>query len=136
MHSSNGQYTVKVGYHYWTSHNSIRGEDNEARGWNKLWNLKLPHKVRIFLWRFCKTNILVKKLLRGKGVPNPITCPMCEVGIEHVLHLFFDCPFAKQCWITVGLEFDMREVESGPGWLLKKLSEDTNDNLVRIATVF
>lgn len=66
MHSSNGRYTVKTGYHYWVSQNFNMDGDANVIGWNRLWNLNLPHKLKTFLWRFCKNNIPVRKLLRGK----------------------------------------------------------------------
>lgn len=53
---------------------------------------------------------------------------MCTGDIEHLLHLFFDCIFARSCWQHIGLNYDMREVESAPEWFLNKLSTESNDN--------
>lgn len=107
----------------------------QSKGWNRIWNLKVPHKIKIFLWRLCRNNVPVRNLLRHKGVPVPIGCVKCEGDIEHLLHLFFDCGFAQECWQQVGLNFDMREVESAPEWVLSKLSNETEDNLVNISVV-
>ena len=112
--SFNGQYSVKSAYHYWLSSSNLMINADNSKGWKRLWNLNLPHKIKIFLWRFCKNNIPVRYLLRSKGVLNPITCPMCEGDIEHLLHVFFDCTFAQQCWSTAGLNLDMRLVDSAP----------------------
>lgn len=71
----------------------------------------------------------------SKGVRVPISCTMCTGDIEHLLHLFFDCSFAKSCWQYMGLQYDMRTVESAPEWFLNKLHTETSDNLIRIATV-
>lgn len=60
---------------------------------------------------------------------------MCVGDIEHLLHLFFDCPYAQKCWQQVGLAYDMREVVSAPEWLLNRLSTESNDTLIKIATV-
>lgn len=35
----------------------------------------------------------------------------------------------------MGLYYDMREVESAPEWFLHKLSTESSDNLIKIATV-
>lgn len=86
--SNTGGYTVKTGYHWRVSQQPGVINDVNDRNWNKLWNLSLPHKMRTFLWRFCCNNIPVRNLLRGKGVATTIICPMCNVDVEHILHIF------------------------------------------------
>lgn len=60
---------------------------------------------------------------------------MCEVDIEHLLHVFFDCTYVKQCWLKVGMVFDMREVDSFPYRLLNKIGEEPHYTILKIATV-
>jgi len=34
-------------------------------------------------------------------------CPVCSLGSEEtLLHLFLDCPFAMDCWATLGLHIN------------------------------
>ena len=49
--------------------------------------------------------------------------------------MFFDCGFAQACWQKVELIYNMWEVESAPAWLLDKLSTESGDHLIKIATV-
>ncbi|XP_074377163.1 uncharacterized protein LOC141718682 [Apium graveolens] len=91
--------------------------------------------MKIFLWRFCRNNIPVRNHLRYKGVPVMILCPMCCVDVEHILHLFFDCIFARSCWQVAGIDYDMARVESGPEWLLNKLETSTQGECVKIVTI-
>lgn len=84
----------------------------QSEGWNKIWRLNIPHKIRVFLWRLCRNNIPVRNRLRYKGVDVSILCPMCDNDVEHLLHVFFDCQFASQCWAYAGLSYDMSLVES------------------------
>lgn len=130
--STNGQYTVKTGYRLWSDANLASSSIVQGSGWSKLWKLNIPHKVKIFLWRFCRNNIPVRKRLRTKGVMLPIICPMCDIDIEHMLHVFFDCPFATSCWEYVGLQYDMSLVEYAPEWLLQKLNSASHDELILI----
>lgn len=65
----------------------------------------------------------------------PIVCPMCDSDVEHLLHVFFDCPFAASCWQYVGLSLDMSMVEFAPDWLLQKLNGTGHDELLLIARV-
>lgn len=118
-HTVDGKYAVKSGYHFWL--NNSGNNRNRRTGWSELWKLEVPQKIKVFLWRFGRNNVSVRNLLRGKGVQLPIICPMCEKDVEHLLHLFFDCDFAKQCWSVVNLNFDMRNVENALDWLLQKL---------------
>lgn len=107
----------------------------QSKGWNKIWMLMIPQKIKILMWRLCRNNVPMRNILRGKGISVPISCPMCIGDIEHLLHLFFDCKFAKDCWRCVGLEYEMQIVENAPSWFLEKLASETHDNLVKIETV-
>lgn len=66
--STNGCYSVKTGYKHWKDCFADCFRPPSSTGWNKLWRVGLPHKIRMFLWRFCRNNVPVRKLLRGKGV--------------------------------------------------------------------
>lgn len=104
-------------------------------GWNKLWRLPIPHKMKIFLWRFCRNNIPVKDRLMQKGVVLPIMCPMCSIDVEHLLHVFFECDYARSCWHAVDLSYDMSEVVYAPEWLLYKLESSSQAEVIKISTV-
>lgn len=133
--TTNGGYTVKSGYHYWMNLNSEMPGNAFSKSWNRLWNLPIPHKIRTFLWHFCKNNVPVRKLLRSKGVGAPTICPMCDTDIEHLLHVFFDCKFASDCWQIAGLNFDILSVEWAPDWLLDKIMNENENTVVKIAEV-
>lgn len=60
---------------------------------------------------------------------------MCERDVGHMLHIFFDCDFAKNCWHSVGMELSMEEVDFAPDWLLERLSNEPHKKLITIATV-
>lgn len=117
-----GEYSVKTGYQYWSMQNPVNTGRLISEGWKNLWNVKVPHKFRTFLWRICNNTLHVRNVLRGKGVNTTIICPMCESDVEHLLHLFFDCPYAKECWVKANTIYNMQEVESAPNWLLERLS--------------
>lgn len=55
--------------------------------------------------------------------------------MEHLLHVFFDCMFANQCWSYVGSVFDMQSVEFAPDWFVQKFSSASSDELHLIARV-
>lgn len=135
LHTNNGCYSAKSGYHFWFNrhHDNIEADSNQ--GWRKLWKLQVPHKARFFLWRLCKNNIPTRNLLRGKGVQTTILCPFCNSDVEHLKHVFIECQFARRCWGLVDANIDTSEVEELPHWLLERLSLATNNQLVSITQV-
>lgn len=94
--------------------------------------MSIPHKIKIFVWRFCRNSVPVRSRLSAKGIHLPITCHMCNADVEHLLHIFFDCTFAKQCWHYMGFDLDMNSVEYTPDWLLDKLFNASGEELNKI----
>lgn len=105
------------------------------RGWRKLWQLEIPQKARVFLWRVCNNNVPTRNLLRGRGVTTTILCPMCGVDVEHLLHIFLDCEFTKACWRRMGWEFNALGIYDLSEWLLHCLATESKEKSVQIATV-
>ena len=133
--SNNGMYTAKGAYHFWYETNFGATNLPLSMGWKKIWHLSLPHKMKVFIWRLCRNAIPVRRRLSSKGLHIPITCPMCMQDIEHMLHLFYDCKFAQECWNHVGLVYDWSQVEVAQEWLLQKLSTANMDELLKICVV-
>lgn len=134
--TKDGKFSVKSGYHFWQStNNNAATHVLQSNGWQRLWNLNLPHKLKIFLWRFCRNTIPVRELLMGKGVNVPGICPMCITESESMVHVFFQCNFAMQCWQENRMNWDMHLVESAAYWLLHKLETENQCTLIKVATV-
>lgn len=131
--TKDGMYSVKSGNRFWHDNHSTCKRESSSSGWGKIWILEVPHKVRVFLWRICRNNIPVRNILRIKGIQTSIICPVCTNDVEHVLHVFLDCYFAKECWRILGLDFDTSQVETCSEWLLQRLVEKDNEHLVSIA---
>ena len=126
---------AKTGYQLWHARNIGVGSIAQSNGWSKLWNLDLPHKVKLFLWRFCRNTVPVRSRLSSKGVNLPLNCPMCNLMIEDLLHVFFICPFVVACWQYTGVSYDLSMEVSAPSWLLTKLGSFSCDELMNIAKV-
>ncbi|KAL5555881.1 hypothetical protein UlMin_038117 [Ulmus minor] len=68
------------------------------RWWQSLWNLKVPPKIKIFLWRLFQNAIPTRANLARRGIKLHKSCPRCGEVKETSLHTFFDCPFAQSLW--------------------------------------
>lgn len=69
--------------------------------WKSFWRLKLPDRLKHFLWRVIWNSLQTHSLLSRcmQGLPSNFnTCQVCGVAEETVVHLFLECPFAIYMW--------------------------------------
>ncbi|GMP77627.1 hypothetical protein CsSME_00033839 [Camellia sinensis var. sinensis] len=79
---------------------SLQGTDAIEEDWNWLWKLRLPQKLKIFLWTVRHGKLLTNYMRVKRGLTNDSTCPSCS-GIEDLNHLFRECYKAKDVWIKL-----------------------------------
>ncbi|KAL5541131.1 hypothetical protein UlMin_043417 [Ulmus minor] len=99
-----GSYTVKSGYKLACDLNNPIFDSTSAGGsnwWTTLWTLKLPPKIKIFLWRSCLNALPTKDNLVKRGIKTLQSCPRCGEVQESVLHVFFECIYAR---LSMGIE--------------------------------
>ncbi|KAJ1689899.1 hypothetical protein LUZ63_014054 [Rhynchospora breviuscula] len=73
-----------------------------------LWKLKVPPKVRIFLWLVLLDRILTQQNLMLRNWPTISTCKCCSTDcLETSVHLSIECDFAKQIWTLVRSRFNL-----------------------------
>jgi hypothetical protein len=74
-----------------------------------IWQSRCTPRVKFFAWLILVDRLNTKDMLQRRHLNiegNPI-CIMCNLGeLETTEHLFFDCPFAKECWSTIGISWD------------------------------
>jgi hypothetical protein len=76
-----------------------------------IWKIKVPLKIKIFMWFLHRKVILTKdNLLKCNWHGNP-TCVFCD-KVELIQHLFFDCPMAKIVWRLVHMTFGLPLLKS------------------------
>ena len=63
--------------------------------------MKLPAKVRIFLWRLAHDSL---PTIKRKHVDLDTLCPVCRRLDEDGGHIFLKCKFVKQVWRSMNLE--------------------------------
>lgn len=89
-----GVFTVKSGYR------QLAGECDTADApfWKKIWNLMVPGKVKVLLWRVCRLCLPTATSLNDKKVDIDRKCTWCRVEDESTRHVLFECSFARQVW--------------------------------------
>nr|KYP63926.1 Putative ribonuclease H protein At1g65750 family [Cajanus cajan] len=93
-----GSYTVRSAYKGYLQHCLSMGNLNVPGPWKNIWNLRIPHKIKHFIWRLMRDILPTRPNLQKKGIRCPSTCFRCNTDIENTWHTFFSCPSAKLCW--------------------------------------
>ena len=66
--------------------------------------------MKFFAWLILVDRLNTKSMLRRRhlDVQDDAICVMCDSGEEeNIDHLFFDCEFAKECWATIHIDWDV-----------------------------
>ncbi|KAA3482102.1 reverse transcriptase [Gossypium australe] len=66
--------------------------------YRKLWNLQLPSKIIITVWRLSWNFIPNRHTLLLRKVVSDSSCPQCRSAEEDRLHIFKQCPATVQTW--------------------------------------
>ncbi|XP_073121701.1 uncharacterized protein [Henckelia pumila] len=95
--NNNGLYTVKSGYKLFVSNSEVIAQDLEV-DWKQIWRLKIPGKVKNFIWRTLSHCLPTRMELRSKHINCLEWCPMCNNHPETGIHVLVHCPFARSVW--------------------------------------
>ena len=105
LHNREGKYKVKSGYHLAKQLEREAESQREcSKGvdvnpvWCKLWKLKLPNKIKIFMWRACHNILPTSENLVRRRVIDDSTCELCQREMESVLHVLWECNVAMHVW--------------------------------------
>ncbi|KAL4309243.1 hypothetical protein GQ457_01G013830 [Hibiscus cannabinus] len=102
-----GIYTPRSGYKLLLETMSIsRTMNNEPRFsafYRLLWELNMPAKCKIFMWRLSKNFMPTFANLQHRHLQVRNTCPLCESAADTVAHMVFSCPIVLQILASVGL---------------------------------
>uniref|UniRef100_A0A803PWE1 Reverse transcriptase zinc-binding domain-containing protein n=1 Tax=Cannabis sativa TaxID=3483 RepID=A0A803PWE1_CANSA len=85
--------------------------------WNKLWKIRVPPKVKDFIWRASSNCLPTTTLLRTKHVNVSDCCLLCKLDRETTFHCLVECQFAKLCWLHTGIDTSNVQMVTFPGWL-------------------
>ena len=98
--SKDGQYSVKLGYQLLCAKEnsgSASGSTNEVnkKMWSGLWRLKVPNKIKTFVWRACTESFPTLVNLARRKVVLSNSCISCNREPEIVIHSLWGCEKVK-----------------------------------------
>ncbi|KAH9742605.1 hypothetical protein KPL70_003002 [Citrus sinensis] len=108
-----GLYSVKSGYQLALKikfPEPPTGSAGASQGWQNIWKLNLPGKIKNFVWKAAK-NLLptAENLWRRKILQEPI-CTICKAGREDIFHALMECNLARKIWRCTNLEAAVQTV--------------------------
>jgi hypothetical protein len=104
------------------AYNYFRSQGPRALCFNVVWGSGITPKYCFVLWLAVKGKLLTRKKLHLKGQDR--LCPLCRIGEETGVHLFFQCSFAAQIWKYIknwlGLDREMATLNNNLKWPRKE----------------
>lgn len=67
--------------------------------WRMIWNLHVPHKVKILLWSAFLDVFPTRVNLQARGVDCPALYLFCNNVLENPSHCFIDYSAVRECWV-------------------------------------
>ncbi|KAL0318628.1 UNVERIFIED_CONTAM: putative mitochondrial protein [Sesamum angustifolium] len=97
--SSNGLFSVRSAYHLAVSMASQEGPSREqwcSGTWRKVWQARVPNKVKVFTWRAVRNILPTAVNLRRRMPFDEFFCPFCGCESETPIHTLLHCVFSRQ----------------------------------------
>ena len=71
--------------------------DRDEKSWSMLWKIKVPSKIRIFLWRLAHHSLPTTDILNERNMSTRDACPLC--GCEDSWrHALVACTMSRCVW--------------------------------------
>ena len=105
--TTSGEYSVSSAYALELKRQKPQdgGESSnseELKGmWRRIWKLKIPGKVRHFLWRACNETLPTSQNLQRRKIMVDPRCRICDGEVETTTHILWECPLANSVWSLV-----------------------------------
>lgn len=128
-------YTVKSAYNLIRDRPRVNQVNNDPKFWNKVWSLKIPLKVKHFLWRLIRDCLPTKDCLIQKKVMIDSKCPVCNLVNETATHVIVTCPVASLCWQYLGYNHNLHEDMTMQSWAEEVLQHSQRNVINKIFMV-
>ena len=104
-HTPDGMYSVKSAYQLLArelqqAQVGPSNPDTSKQLWNGIWKLKVPNKVRHFMWRASSESLPINFNLCTQHILLDNSCALCVDHPEDVLHCLWLCDYAKCIWLS------------------------------------
>lgn len=105
-HERHERFTVRSAYHVaksWLQPINQEASSSNVDGskiWAKVWNAKVPPKVKICVWRLANELVSTRANLVARHVITDVDCVLCGGYGESTIHLMKECHYKKCAWLS------------------------------------
>lgn len=92
--SPSGRFTVSSAYKLLSSDT----KKNSSPNYEWIWRLRLPERVRFFIWLLLQNKLNTNELRMKKGMCSSANCSACNDSLESAEHIFRSFPYALFSW--------------------------------------
>lgn len=86
---------------------------NTTKFFTGVWQLKLPTKIQIHLWRVANNFLPLLANLVTRCFQIVATCLVCNLGDETAANLFWECRTTRQVLEAIGVDPTMANMQQG-----------------------
>ena len=99
-YTPSGVYSTSSAYKLLSGRDSPGSSNRkpQKRFWKALWELRVPHKIKHFLWRACHNALPTKCNMFRRNIINSKVSELCNEGHEDVLHTLWKCRVVEGFW--------------------------------------
>ena len=83
------------------SNASSSSVENQKKFWKSLWQLRVPNKIKHFVWKACNEALPTKTNLHHHHVTNFDICDLCGELPEDIVHAFWSCKDITCVWSSL-----------------------------------
>lgn len=98
--SNTGKYTVNEAFNKLNSQD--KGERSASRSWRWVWRLRVPEKVRVFVWIMLQGGLQTNANRSRCGMAVSPACSWCSSLVEDTMNCLRDCPHSREIWSRLG----------------------------------
>jgi hypothetical protein len=84
----------KENYTAWLEQKPGRSDVRADEEWLAIWQLRVPPKIRVFLWRLARQSIPTGDVLHRRHMAPQASCLICEAP-DSWKHSLLECNMAK-----------------------------------------
>ena len=99
----NGSFSTSIAYKLLTNPATSGSAGSTAlepqkRFWNGVWQLRVPNKIKHFIWRACNNALPTKSNLACRRIVSLDLCDLCNRELESLLHALWQCKDVAVMW--------------------------------------
>lgn len=127
-----GTFSVRSAYKLLQSSTRIPNnyfiQAENKKFYRKLWNLRMPSKIKITVWKISWNYIPTLANLKLKRVVTEDWCPKCRQIEEDSIYVFRQCPTTEEVWRQLRFDWMLNNsIQNVWEWLIWVFNQGTNE---------